>query len=129
MVGTTAVTGVLEDGERRIAYAVSARDAGGPASAFDPVGLTETAAGSGSGSNERYFTKAMLDDGEVLLCNCEGFVVKSPSGGKSPRSFDFKPFPGSKEVHVIDFRLEDELEPENETTEEGAKNINQRTGI
>ena len=46
---------------------------------------------------------------------------KRKSGGKSPRSFDFKPFPGSKEVHVIDFRLEDELEPENETTEEGAK--------
>ena len=38
--------------------------------------------------------------------------TKRKSGGKYPRPFDFKPFPGSKEVHIVDFDLEDEFEAE-----------------
>ena len=46
---------------------------------------------------------------------------KRKSGGKSPRPFDLKPFPGSKEVHIIDFELEDEVQTEGQGTDEGAK--------
>lgn len=114
--GSTAVSGCLEDGDRRIAYAVSSRSqpslsprsstsprrassdpsrlpGGGIAGrGFDPIGLIEPApsfptasaspGGTPSASAERYFSKAILTAGtqgeaeEVLMCSCQGLVVK-----------------------------------------------------
>ena len=72
--GTTTITGVLEDGKRKIDYELSEGRIGNNGDRI--VGRLESTSASPGEDTERYFVKARLVNGDYLLCHVKGFHFK-----------------------------------------------------